>query len=223
MNMVMNEPEPVAAADKAAASAAGQDQGKRQQILDGAKRVFLSRGFDGASMDEIARAAGVSKGTLYVYFENKEHLFASLIEQERTQQAETLFRLDHDDHDVGSVLTRLGIGFLNFMTVPGALSSFRVVIGIAERMPEIGEEFYQVGPSVGVAKLKAYLDAQVAVGALVIDDTQLAAFQFLDLCLTSVMKPLLFCVSIEISQERRRYVIGKAVEVFLASYGPERR
>jgi len=41
---------------------------KRRQIIDGACRVFLERGFDAASMGEIAREAHVSKGTLYVYF-----------------------------------------------------------------------------------------------------------------------------------------------------------
>ena len=47
---------------------------KRRQILDGARKVFMNLGFDGASMNEIARAAGVSKGTLYVYFADKNRL-----------------------------------------------------------------------------------------------------------------------------------------------------
>ena len=54
------------------------DSAKRRQILDGARRVFLSAGFDGASMGEIAKAARVSKGTLYVYFDSKEALFEAL-------------------------------------------------------------------------------------------------------------------------------------------------
>ena len=51
------------------------DSAKRRQIIDGARQVFLAQGFDGASMGEIARTAGVSKGTLYVYFASKEDLF----------------------------------------------------------------------------------------------------------------------------------------------------
>ena len=47
-------------------SGAGQDPRKRQQILDGARKLFLAEGFDAASMGDIARSAGVSKGTLYV-------------------------------------------------------------------------------------------------------------------------------------------------------------
>ena len=50
---------------------ADQDTAKRRQIIEGARQVFMAQGFDAASMNEIARVAGVSKGTLYVYFQNK--------------------------------------------------------------------------------------------------------------------------------------------------------
>ena len=52
-----------------------EDSAKRRQIVQGARSIFLAQGFDAASMNDIARAAGVSKGTLYVYFDKKEQLF----------------------------------------------------------------------------------------------------------------------------------------------------
>ncbi len=76
---------------------AGKDPDKRRQILDGAQAVFATRGFDAASMSDIAAAAGVSKSTLYVYFEDKEHLFVALIQQERAAQTQGLFELLEDD------------------------------------------------------------------------------------------------------------------------------
>src|SRR3982074_3758622 len=88
-----------------------EDSAKRRQILDGARTVFLAQGFDAASMGEIARAAGVSKGTLYVYFENKEELFEAIVGGECRAQAEHIFDFDPDNHDVGAVLTRLGIAY----------------------------------------------------------------------------------------------------------------
>src|SRR5262245_55113051 len=66
----------------------GVDPVKRRQIADGASRVFLAQGFDAASMGAIAREAGVSKGTLYVYFKSKEELFEAIVEEQRRQQAE---------------------------------------------------------------------------------------------------------------------------------------
>ena len=114
---------------------------KRRQILDGARTVFLSAGFDGASMGEIARAAGVSKGTLYVYFENKEDLFEALIIQEKTSLAEALFTLDAGDPDVPGVLARLGTSFLTEMCRPEHVSVVRMVIGACEKFPRFGLAF----------------------------------------------------------------------------------
>ena len=76
-----------------------EDSSKRRQILDGAGKVFMDLGFDGASMGEIARQAGVSKGTLYVYFDSKEVLFEAIFEEESQSQAEQVFALDSADHD----------------------------------------------------------------------------------------------------------------------------
>ncbi len=72
---------------------AGDGGAKRRQIIDGARTVFLSDGFDGASMNDIAHVAGVSKGTLYAYFDSKEQLFEALIREDRAQQAERLCTL----------------------------------------------------------------------------------------------------------------------------------
>src|SRR5262249_24397973 len=87
------------------------DSDKRRQIIDGARTVFLAQGFDAASMGEIARKAGVSKGTLYVYFDSKESLFEAIAHEQCHAQAEQVFALDHVDRDVERVLTRLGTNF----------------------------------------------------------------------------------------------------------------
>src|SRR3954469_9747588 len=142
------------------------DNAKRRQILDGARQVFLAQGFDGASMGEIARAARVSKGTLYVYFDSKEALFEALIVEERRSLAEVLFQLDAEDPDPRSVLCRLGLSFLQVMVRPEHIASVRMVIGAAEKFPRFGRSFYGAGPLEGARRLKAYLDTQVEVGRL---------------------------------------------------------
>ena len=105
--------------------------------------MFLAQGFDAASMNDIARAAGVSKGTLYVYFKHKEQLFEAIVEQECEAQAEGIFDLDPNDHDVEAVLTRLGLAYVRFLCRPEKASAIRTVIAIAERMPELGRRFYE--------------------------------------------------------------------------------
>ena len=138
-------------------------------MLDGARRVFLSAGFDGASMGEIAKAAGVSKGTLYTYFESKEALFEALILEERAGLAEALFRLDPDDPDTRAVLAPAWVAASSSMMVrPEHVASVRMVIGAAEKFPRIGQVFYEAGPRQGIARLGAYLERQAAAGRLLI-------------------------------------------------------
>ena len=70
----------VAAAPNTLQTDIEEESSKRRQILDGARKVFMDLGFDGASMNEIARSAGVSKGTLYVYFADKNRLFEAIVQ-----------------------------------------------------------------------------------------------------------------------------------------------
>jgi AcrR family transcriptional regulator len=195
-----------------------EDSAKRRQIVDGARAIFLSRGFDAASMGEIARAAGVSKGTLYVYFESKEELFQAIVNQQCQAQAEGLFDLSSDGEDVEIVLTRLGIGFVSFLCGPDKASPLRTVIAIADRMPEIGKQFYESGPACGIAMLAAYLERQVAAGVLTVDDCEVAAAQFLDACQSTLFKPVLFNFAPPPSPERIEHVVKIAVRTFLAAY-----
>src|SRR5215475_9526286 len=201
-----------------AAATERQDSAKRRQIMEGARAVFLAQGFDGASMGEIARQAGVSKGTLYVYFDSKEALFEAIVEAECHAQAEQVFALDSNDHDVEAVLMRLGGAFVRFICRPGGQSSLRTVISISERMPVIGKQFYETGPATGIARLSRYLEDQVAAGYLAIADVEVAAAQFLDSCQSTLFKPLLFNFAPSPAEERINHVVGMAVRTFLAAY-----
>lgn len=207
------------AAGSPSGSTDGGDPGKRCQILEGARRVFRAAGFDGASMGEIAKAAGVSKGTLYVCFQSKEALFAALAVEEKRGLAEALFRLDNDDPDVRAVLRRLGLTFLELMVRPEHVSTVRMVMGAAEKFPELGHAFFDAGPAQGTLRLAAYFDAQVAAGRLDIRDTPLAARHFLDLCQAGVLRRLLFAVGPEPTEEERAYLVDEALRVFFAAYG----
>src|SRR5262245_51502974 len=197
-----------------------QDRAKRRQIMEGARAVFLAQGFDGASMGEIARQAGVSKGTLYVYFDSKEALFEAIVEEESGSQAERVFALDSNDHDVEAVLTRLGCAYVRFLCRAGGQSSLRTVISISERMPAIGKQFYEAGPATGIARLSRYLEDQIAGGFLAIPDIEVAAAQFLDSCQSTLFKPLIFNFGGPPTDERINHVVGIAVRTFLAAYAP---
>lgn len=199
---------------------AGMDPDKRHQILEGAHAVFAARGFDAASMNDIAAAANVSKGTLYVYFEDKEHLFVALIEREREKQKQGMYAALADEPSLTLALTHFGTGLVRLLTGPFALSAHRIVLGVAERMPDLGREFYERGPMQGAQRLAAFPDQRTAAGELAIADTALAAAQFVDLCQSTLMRPRLFnAVRTPPGEDEVAHVVGEAVKTFMARYG----
>ncbi|RYE31124.1 MAG: TetR/AcrR family transcriptional regulator [Hyphomicrobiales bacterium] len=203
---------------------AGADPDKRRQILDGALQVFTSRGFDAASMNDIAAAANVSKGTLYVYFEDKEHLFVDLIQREREAQKRGAIEALNEDPDPVRALTNFGHCIVRMINGDLAVSAHRVVIGVAERMPDLGRGFYENGPMLGSRLIAGYLDRMVAEGKLAIDDTYLAAVQFLDLCQSTLTRPRLFnAVRTPPSDAEIRRVVASAMAMFMARYGVKRQ
>jgi AcrR family transcriptional regulator len=195
------------------------DTAKRQQIMEGARRVFLDDGFDGASIGDIVRASGVSKGTLYAYFPSKEKLFEALVTEDRRKQAEVLFILDEHDRDVARVLRRLGVSFLDMLTQPEALAFLRIVIGASAKFPEIGKAFFVAGPCYGTSRLGAYFERLATQGVLSVSDAQLAARQFLDLCKTGIHLRMMLGDTKKPSREEMDHNLESAIKVFLAAYG----
>jgi AcrR family transcriptional regulator len=195
------------------------DGAKRRQVMEGAREIFMSAGFDAASMNDIARAAGVSKGTLYAYFDSKVALFEALIREDRAQQPERNTMFPADESDPAKALATYGRALVAHVTKSDALTQARVVAFAAARFPRLGQAFYEAGPEFGVRMLKARLDAFVAAGTLEIDDTVLAARQFIDLCLGDVLKRLLFMVVTSLSEEEIGLTADSAVEMFMKAYG----
>lgn len=217
---VSTEPSPDAIASPGAVRMR-EDGAKRRQILDGARRVFLSMGFDGASMNEVARAAAVSKGTLYVYFASKEELFAALLRDEKRDQAEQICRFDDDGPDLQTNLKRFGTRFIQLLLRPDSLAHLRTVVAVAPKFPEIGRAYYEAGPETGRRRLARYLDRHVAAGRLAIPDTLVAAQQFGELCKSGLLLEVLLSVGSPPSSADIERHVGTAVDLFLRAYAPD--
>ena len=90
----------------------------------------------------------------------------------------------------------------------------------AEKMPWLAANFFGPEPFSGLVILKAYLERKVASGELEIDDLDLAARQFMDLAMAGLFKRRLYCImSEEPDAATIGYMVGKAVDMFLAYYG----
>ncbi|MGJ5038091.1 MULTISPECIES: TetR/AcrR family transcriptional regulator [unclassified Bradyrhizobium] len=194
------------------------DSSKRRQILAGARKVFMDMGFDGASMGEIARVAGVSKGTLYVYFADKFRLFEAIVEEESVHRGASNFSFD-PARDATTVLYEFGTAWIAVVCRPGGGSAIRTVMAIAERMPEVGRRYYDCVIEGTIGRLAAYLQARVDAGELAIDDCHLAASQFQLMCQATLFLPFIFQGAPAPSPDETHKVVASAVRMFLATYG----
>ncbi len=192
---------------------------KFDQVLKGAREVFMADGFEGASVDDIARVAGVSKATLYSYFPDKRLLFMEVTRHECERQADAPMDLSEACCAPEEVLTAAGRHILTVSLSEFGRRMFRICVAEADRFPDLGRQFYESGPMVIRARLRDYLRDAAARGELRIEDFDLAADQFAELCRADLVPRLVFNIDTEFSQEERARVIAGAVEMFMARYG----
>jgi len=192
---------------------------KFDQVLEGARAVFMRDGFEGASVDEIAREAGVSKATLYSYFPDKRLLFMEVAKTEcRRQSAMAIATIDMAQPPA-VVLHHAGTHMIRFFLSDFGQKVFRICVAETDRFPELGGEFYESGPALVEVTLCHYFDLAIARGELRIDDRVLAAHQFAELCKAQLFARLVFGVQSRFSTDEIDRVISSAVEMFVARYG----
>ncbi len=192
---------------------------KYDQVVAGARKVFLAEGFEGASVDLIAKEAGVSKATLYSYFPDKRVLFVEVAKEECAKQADRALRVEQSDLPVREMLTAISRSMMEFLTSDFAHRIFRICVAESDRFPELGQEFYMSGPQLMEDGLGEYFAHAVERGELKIDDIRLAAQQFEALIKADVFVKMVFNIISTPDQKDIDRVIEGAVDTFLARYG----
>lgn len=194
-------------------------EAKRAQIIEAASTVFNRMGYDGASMNDIAAEAGVSKPTLYVYFDNKEALFGALIAEFKSRTPEVATSLAHDNPDIRTVLVEFGLRLIRKLTRPEHIALVRTVIGAAEKFPRIGQMLFESGPCSGKGTIQVFLEAHQAAGRLSVPDMEIAAWQLMDIVQGRWLRIMLFNVGPLPDEATLRRVMESGVDMFLAAYG----
>ena len=192
---------------------------KHRQILAGAATAFAQDGYEGASMSRIAACAGVSKGTLYNYFDGKAELFAALIAHECEHHMAHLFDTADPDGNPAAALQEIGERMIRMMISETPMTIYRLVVAEASKFPALAQAFYDAGPAQAKRFMSCWLVRQAEAGRLVLEDPVFAAEQFFALCQTRIAMQcrlgLLTCPS-DASVQR---VVRCAVTMFLNTYG----
>lgn len=192
---------------------------KFSQVLEGARLVFLRDGFEGASVDDIAREAGVSKATLYSYFPDKRLMFMEVFRSELQREAADANALVDIDLPVQQVLPFVIQMIANHLVSEFGVRVFRLSVGEADRFPVLAQEYYESGLIEATQRLIVYFELCVARGELVIDDLELAANQLLRLAGTIIHEKALLLGRSSITTEDLQRIGSGAVRMFLLAYG----
>lgn len=195
---------------------------KFDQVLEGARTIFMRDGFEGASVDDIAREAGVSKATLYSYFPDKRLLFAQVSEGECRRQAGQAFEVLDMAAPPEEVLVEAAWRMVKFVTSDFGISVFKICVAESGRFPALGQQFYESGPKLVRERLGGYLREAVERGELEIEDFDFAAEQFLELTKTYIHPRILCGVQMTFTQEELAKIVHGSVDMFIARYRCEK-
>jgi TetR/AcrR family transcriptional repressor of mexJK operon len=150
---------------------------KTEAIITAARQTFLSKGFDAASMDQIALVASVSKRTVYNRFRSKEELFGAAIEE----TCRHLLPVDTSEIEASlpprDFMLALARQFVKGILTPEALSLRRIAAFEVERTPSIGKSYMEHGPQWMVNQCTPILERIAAKGSLSIKDPEAALWR----------------------------------------------
>jgi AcrR family transcriptional regulator len=139
---------------------------RRQAILAAALREFSARGFAAARLDDVALAAGVAKGTIYLYFRDKEALFQDLIRSEMSPVVATLETALALDLPVRVVAERAVELFVREILGTRRRDIVRLIISEGPRFPQLAEFYYREVVARGIAAVRALMRRALERGEL---------------------------------------------------------
>jgi len=189
---------------------------KRQRALDAALRVFAKKGYTAATMDAIAAEAGLTKPTLYQYFQNKDELFSQMLIAARKTMMTAFEHSSNECH-----ITQLwDFSWFYAKTVmhPDFLAIARLVIGDAIRNPELARAYQSSGPDQVLLGLSEFMQTQANLGNLEIEDAELAAEDFWGLILSAPRNRALHLPEARVGVDQLHKYIQNGIRVFIKAY-----
>lgn len=187
--------------------------------------VFLKSGYLGASMDEIAALAQVSKQTVYKQFSSKESLFVDIVSSMSDAASDRVHKDIPElteNGDVSEYLQMYALRQLSVVLTPRLMQLRRLVIGEVGRFPELARVLYERGPERAITAFAKVLEGLAARKLLSVDDPITAASHFNWLIMSAPLNRAMLLGDIAIPKPTalRRHV-AECVRVFLAAYGSE--
>lgn len=187
------------------------------RILAAARPVFLSEGYEAASIDAIAGSAGISKKTIYARFSSKEDLFEAVIVRFIEENVPSVERAAAQDGPVAERLHRIALALLEVALAGDAIAVRRVIVAEAARFPEFARLLHDFGVARVAPLIERCLEDGIASGEIAVDDVTHAREMFISVTIRG------FIDRTELGLERpglshvKRETLRRSVDFFMAA------
>lgn len=182
---------------------------KRQDILQNALMLFGQKGYTRTTMDDIALQLGVSKSALYQYFNSKEEIFSSLVQESDIRSLlSSLTQIDTSDY--ASSIQEIGFEFLSMYSEPEKLNLLRAIICESPQFPELGQLIYKGTIDDAHNKVASYLESSEGIREI---NSKFAARAFLGMLLSFVVVDKLINTSDD--EFTQAEIVSGVVDIFL--------
>jgi len=189
----------------------GEAERYRERILEATTAVFLEKGFEGASTNEIARRAQTSKQTLYALFPTKADLFVGVMSAHTEQLFSKHVYYIESGKAPRRTLTEIGYMVLNMFSAPEYLALHRIVVAEVHRFPDLARAVWRECVERGHTLLAEYLQSRRIGGpSYGKSAAQFVSFVLGDFVLNAMLNP-----DLELSDRAVRARVRQAVEDFL--------
>lgn len=196
------------------------NKSKRDAILEIASLAFLEHGYRGASVNEMSRQSGISKETIYRYFNNKKELFAAVLDQELDHYQRSIEELDSFDQEMGlrDVLTLVGGMMLKLLLRKRTMALRLLIFNAGMRQPEIGQLYNERGPRPALAALQRYFGRLKDGGLDSPYDARELADDFMALLLHKAILQYELNLADKLAYGDIDAYVGRVVDRFLSSH-----
>jgi TetR/AcrR family transcriptional repressor of mexJK operon len=191
----------------------GEAERRHRSLLAAATRLFLEKGWEGASIDEISRKSGVAKRFIYARYPDKAALFVGAVERFRADLLDEFHALGPLPEDADEGLLTFGRRLLELALRPEALAIHRLFIAEAIRFPDLARLFLERNRHRGLDEVVKVLRTYADRGAIELGDASMRAEQFF-IIIVGVPQRIALLVGREPPAEEERR-LRAAVRLFL--------
>lgn len=187
------------------------------RILAAARPIFLSEGYEAASVDAIANAAGVSKKTIYVRFASKEDLFEAVILRLIEENIPMIERAAAEEGPVAERLHRIALAVLEVALSPDCIASRRIIVAEAVRFPAFARVLHDLGMARVHPLVERCLEDGRRSGEIAVSDVRLLTDIFIGVAVRG------FVEKAELGLERpglthvKRETLRHAIDFFMSA------